>query len=65
LLVGYSLNPFNNIGSRSSKFTIAIMSKINNSSNPMVKLIQKINVQRETLTSKSSRFKGIEGSKNA
>jgi hypothetical protein len=65
LLVGDSLSPFNNIGSKSSKFTVAIINKIKNSSNPMVKIIQKINVQRETLASKSSRFKGIEGSKNA
>ncbi len=39
LLIGDSFSPFNNIGSKSSKFVAAIISKSKNSSSPMARII--------------------------
>ncbi len=52
LLIGDSLGPFNNIGSRSSKFTVVIISKSKTSSNPMARIIKKIKCTRRNISIK-------------
>ncbi len=41
LLIGDSLSPFNNIGSRNNKFIVAIINKSKNNNNPMAIIIKK------------------------
>ncbi len=49
LLIGDSLGPFSNIGSRSSKFIVAIINKSKNNCNPMARIIKKIKCTRRNI----------------